>query len=64
MPEASATAEPVMPEKTREMNTFTWAVPPFMRPSRPLQNAKILSVTSPSLSTFAIKTKSGAASIV
>ena len=53
-----------MPEKTREMNTFTWAVPPFMRPSRPLQNAKILSVTSPSFSTFAMKTNSGAASIV
>ena len=57
-------AEPLMPEKIREMNTLTCAVPPFRRPRRPLQKLNILSVTSPSLSTLAIKTNSGAASIV
>ena len=64
IPDASAMAEPVIPEKIREIKTLTWAVPPFRRPSRPLQNEKILSVTSLSLSTFAIKMNKGAASMV
>ena len=57
-------AEPVMPEKIREMSTFTWAVPPFIRPNRPLQKLNILSVISDSLSTLAMNTNSGAASMV
>ena len=57
-------ADPLIPEKMREMKTLTCAVPPFRRPSRPLQKLNILSVTSPSLSTLAMNTKSGAASMV
>ncbi len=53
-----------MPEKISEISTFTCAVPPFRRPSRPLQNANIRSVMSDSFSTFAMKMNSGAASMV
>ena len=64
MPLASATAEPVMPEKISEISTFTWAVPPFRRPSRPLQKENMRSVMSDSFSTLAMKMNSGAASMV
>ena len=48
----------------REISTFTWAVPPFRRPSRPLQKENMRSVMSDSFSTLAMKMNSGAASMV
>ena len=53
-----------MPEKISEISTFTWAVPPFRRPSRPLQKENMRSVMSDSFSTLAMKMNSGAASMV
>jgi len=60
-PEASATAEPVMPEKMKEATTLTWPIPPLKRPTKPMANSKRRSVTFPVFITFAVNMKSGTA---
>lgn len=63
-PEASAMAEPVMPEKTREARTLTCARPPRKRPTRPMQVPKTYSVILPAFITFAAKINNGTATMV
>ena len=61
-PDASATAEPVIPENIRDAMTFTCPRPPFHRPTRTLEKSNILSVTLLEFMIFAAKIKSGTAS--
>ena len=63
-PEASATAEPVMPENTSEASTFTWARPPGKRPTRPLHTPNTYSVILPAFITLAAKMNRGTAMMV
>jgi len=56
-PEASASAEPVIPEKMIELIMLTCARAPFRLPTSALENEKIISVTLPEFIISAMKDK-------
>ena len=62
MPDASAMAEPVMPENIMLATTLTCASPPRMWPTIAPANSKILLVIPPAFITRAVKINSGTAS--
>jgi hypothetical protein len=60
-PDASATAEPLMPLKIREATTLTWPSPPRHRPTKASAKPNILSVILDEFIRLAAKMKSGTA---
>jgi hypothetical protein len=60
-PDASARAEPVIPENIIEATTFTCPSAPFRFPTRAFANEKIMFVTLPEFMISAMNTKSGTA---
>ena len=63
-PPASATAEPLMPEKTIDATMFAWPRPPGIEPTHAEQARKIFRVTPPVFIILAARMKKGMASSV
>jgi hypothetical protein len=60
-PDASASAEPDIPENMSDAMMFTWARLPRTPPTRPEANRKTFSVTVPLFMIFAVKMNKGTA---
>ena len=60
-PAASATALPLMPEKTRLVRIFACASPPLTRPTQAIPKSNRRSVIVPAFMTFAAKMNRGIA---